>query len=535
MQKTRADQSQIRRRNAQRATRRIQEETEEEHIIEAMDLKRQPQHSVPLAMSEEIQANLRDHFKQQQKAQQEKAQQEQQRQKQQQSAKQRARAASAAVQRSAQSGNASSTGRAYSAGASAAAASSRYAGEGSHSRDADRVAATADPHIPRSRSHLNAPQAPKESHVLRNVLLVFFLVVVLVGTGVVYRGYTMLQSLNTYQVVAHSEPYELKEGATLATVVRDLASRDYPEPILKLWVKLNHGYYPMIQQGKYAIDGVKTLPQILSDMREGNVIKIKLPKLALIEGMTVTTVLRRLAARTDLVQSPYLESIFANAAEFIQRTLVTSESDQSLLQAIGGTHASLEGLLMPATYDYEPEHTVTIDLVGQALTKMATFMRERYIDRDQSIDQVLKSPYEVLILASIVERESSLESERNIIAGVFLNRLKRGIMLQTDPTVMYGVSPDFKGPLRRSQLRHDTPYNTYTRVGLPPTPIAMPSESAIMAVLHPAETNALFFVAKGPDPQDGHLFSATLREHNKAVAAYRKAVREYKAEQQEQQ
>ena len=527
MLKTRADQSQIRRRNAQRNTRRIQEETEEEHIIEAMDLKRQPPHSVPLAMSEEIQANLRDHFKQQQKAQQEKAQQEQQRQKQQQSAKQRARAASAASQHNAQSGNASSTGR--------AAASSRYASESSHSRDADRVAATADPHIPRSRSHLNAPQAPKESHVLRNVLLVFFLVVFLVGAGVGYRGYTMLQSLNTYKVMAHSEPYELKEGATLATVVRDLASRDYPEPILKLWVKLNHGYYPMIQQGKYAIDGVKTLPEILSDMREGNVIKIKLPKLALIEGMTVTTVLRRLAARTDLVQSPYLESIFANAAEFIQRTLVTSESDQSLLQAIGGTHASLEGLLMPATYDYEPEQTVTIELVGQALTKMATFMRDRYIDRDQSIDQVLKSPYEVLILASIVERESSLESERNIIAGVFLNRLKRGIMLQTDPTVMYGVSPDFKGPLRRSQLRHDTPYNTYTRVGLPPTPIAMPSESAIMAVLHPAETNALFFVAKGPDPQDGHLFSATLREHNQAVAAYRKAVREYKAEQQEQQ
>ena len=155
-------------------------------------------------------------------------------------------------------------------------------------------------------------------------------------------------------------------------------------------------------------------------------------------------------------------------------------------------------------------------------------MREQYLERDQSIDKVVSTPYQVLIMASLVERESSLEEERTLIAGVFLNRLRKGMMLQTDPAVMYGVSPDFRGPLLRSQLKRDTPYNTYTRAGLPPTPIAMPSESSIMAVLHPARTKALYFVAKGPDPDDGHVFSETLAQHNKAVREYRRAVRAYK-------
>ena len=137
-------------------------------------------------------------------------------------------------------------------------------------------------------------------------------------------------------------------------------------------------------------------------------------------------------------------------------------------------------------------------------------------------------------MASLVERESSLASERAQIAGVFLNRLRKGIKLQTDPAVMYGVSPDFRGPLLRSQLRRDTPYNTYTRAGLPPTPIAMPSVESIQAVLHPSSTKALYFVAKGPDPNDGHVFSETLNQHNKAVREYRRAVRAYKQNQQAQ-
>ena len=133
-----------------------------------------------------------------------------------------------------------------------------------------------------------------------------------------------------------------------------------------------------------------------------------------------------------------------------------------------------------------------------------------------------------MILASIIERESSIGAERNKIAAVFYNRLKRGMMLQTDPAVMYGVSPDFKGPLTRSQLRKDTPYNTYTRAGLTPTPISMPGAESIQAALHPEKSDALYFVAKSHDPKDGHIFSNSLQEHNKAVSQYRKKVKEYR-------
>lgn len=387
------------------------------------------------------------------------------------------------------------------------------------------------PHIPKSKKQIETPKPPRESHMVRNIILVLFLLIVLVCGGVSFRVYQDLQSVNTYKVAAREEPYELKEGATVATVVRDLASDKYHELVLKLWVKINHHYYPMIQQGPYAIDGNKTLSEILTDMREGNIVKIKLPTIPLIEGMTITTIVQRLGTHTDLVQSPALAAVVAQPQEFITVSL-TKDGDQSLLQAIGGTHESLEGLLMPATYDYKPQETESLALVRDALVNMATFMREHYISRDQSIDEVIKNPYHVLVLASIVERESAIESERGTIAGVFLNRLRQGIKLQTDPAVMYGVSPDFKGPLLRSQLRRDTPYNTYTRAGLPPTPIAMPSESAIMAVLHPEKTDALFFVARGPDPQQGHVFSSTLREHNRAVNEYRRAVRDYKNEQQ---
>ena len=134
-------------------------------------------------------------------------------------------------------------------------------------------------------------------------------------------------------------------------------------------------------------------------------------------------------------------------------------------------------------------------------------------------DLPLKTPYEALILASIVEKETGLAEERPAIAGVFVRRLQKNMRLQTDPTVIYGMGADFDGDIRFRDLRRDTPYNTYTRRGLPPTPIAMPGRAAIEAVLHPADGDALYFVAKG----DGsHQFSATLAEHNRAVDRYQR-------------
>lgn len=372
------------------------------------------------------------------------------------------------------------------------------------------------------------PQGKKQGMGILSKLLIVFLMLIAAAAGAAYWAYDQVTKVNSYQVAAMAEPYVLKEGATLNSVVRELAGKDFNPYILNAWVKINRFSYPVIQRGEYAVDGVKTLPQLLADMRDGNVIKVQLPTLSMIEGMNLSMIKRRLQAREDVAQDPELDLILNKPSEFIKVILVRSASDETLLQAIGGTHDSLEGLLMPATYEYEPGKTTSVQLVAKSLVKMAEYMRDRYIERNMEIDSIAPTPYHVLILASLVERESSIESELPLIAGVFVNRLKKGIRLQTDPAVMYGVSPDFRGPLRLSQLRKDTPYNTYTRAGLPPTPIAMPSAASIEAVLNPANTNALYFVARGPDPKEGHIFSATLQEHNRAVAQYRKAVKSYK-------
>lgn len=372
------------------------------------------------------------------------------------------------------------------------------------------------------------PQGKKQGMGILSKLLIVFVMLLAAAAGAAYWAYDQVTKVNSYQVAAMAEPYVLKEGATLNSVVRELAGKDFNPYILNAWVKINRFSYPVIQRGEYAVDGVKTLPQLLADMRDGNVIKVQLPTLSMIEGMNLSMIKRRIQAREDVAQDPELDLILNKPSEFIKVILVRSASDETLLQAIGGTHDSLEGLLMPATYEYEPGKTTSVQLVAKSLVKMAEYMRDRYIERNMEIDSIAPTPYHVLILASLVERESSIESELPLIAGVFVNRLKKGIRLQTDPAVMYGVSPDFRGPLRLSQLRKDTPYNTYTRAGLPPTPIAMPSAASIEAVLNPANTNALYFVARGPDPKEGHIFSATLQEHNRAVAQYRKAVKNYK-------
>jgi UPF0755 protein len=150
-----------------------------------------------------------------------------------------------------------------------------------------------------------------------------------------------------------------------------------------------------------------------------------------------------------------------------------------------------------------------------AFEKMDTLLRQEWQNREQ--DLPLKSMDEALVLASIVEKETGRAEERALIAGVFINRLRKGMRLQSDPTVIYGMGDRFDGNIRREDLLTDTAYNTYTRSGLPPTPIAMPGRDSLAAVLHPAKTPALYFVASG---EGRHVFSATLEEHNAAVAKY---------------
>jgi UPF0755 protein len=206
----------------------------------------------------------------------------------------------------------------------------------------------------------------------------------------------------------------------------------------------------------------------------------------------------------------------ALAAQPLLRHESAGMSDAELLQAIGAEEPHPEGLLFPDTYFFAP-HTSDIPL----LRRSYRLQREKLLDAwaARAPDLPYRTPYEALILASIVEKETGAAIERPQIAAVFINRLKRGMRLQTDPTVIYGLGERFDGNLRKVDLKTDTPYNTYTRGGLPPTPIAMPSEAAIRAALNPAETDALYFVSRG----DGtHVFSNTLDAHNRAVDRYQR-------------
>jgi UPF0755 protein len=189
-------------------------------------------------------------------------------------------------------------------------------------------------------------------------------------------------------------------------------------------------------------------------------------------------------------------------------------TDAQLLAALGSTEPHPEGLFAPDTYVFDAGSS-DLDILRQSYRAQQNRLAKAWQDR--AADLPLKSPYEALVLASIVEKETGQSAERGMIAGVFVNRLRIGMLLQTDPTVIYGLGEKFDGNLRKRDLTADTPYNTYTRAGLPPTPIALPGPASIEAALRPEQTRALYFVARGDGTSQ---FSETLAEHNRAVARY---------------
>jgi UPF0755 protein len=201
--------------------------------------------------------------------------------------------------------------------------------------------------------------------------------------------------------------------------------------------------------------------------------------------------------------------------EQIAQTLSVSTPEE-LAVALGLDYPNAEGWFFPDTYRF-PRGTTDVEVLRVAHELMQRKLAEAWATR--AADTTLADPYDALILASIVERESALASERPQVAGVFLRRLERNMRLQTDPTVIYGLGDEFDGNLTREHLATDTPYNTYVRKGLPPTPIALPGEGALHAAVHPDDGDTLYFVATGQD--DGsHVFTATLEEHNAAVQRY---------------
>ncbi len=272
------------------------------------------------------------------------------------------------------------------------------------------------------------------------------------------------------------------------------------------WRALGWQRKARIQAGEYAVEPGLTPTALLDRLARGQVIQYRI---TLVEGWTLRELRLALAADPVLVQT------------------LAAVPDDELMAAIGagdalegGEAARLpEGQFLPETYQFT-RGTTDAQLLLRAHRALREALETAWASR--APDLPLATPFQALVLASIVEKETGVPEERDQVAGVFVRRLKRGMRLQTDPTVIYGRGADVAGPLTRRHLDTDTPWNTYTRDGLPPTPIALPGRASIHATLHPDTGQALYFVAHG---SGGHVFSRTLDEHNRAVAEYRRRMR----------
>lgn len=258
------------------------------------------------------------------------------------------------------------------------------------------------------------------------------------------------------------------------------------------------GQAQSLRAGRYAVERGITLAHLLTKLQTGDVLR---ERLTVVEGIAFRELRALLSAQ------PELKATAANMPP------------AEMLKAIGASEEHPEGLFAPDTYVYDPG-TTDVDIYRQAYRAQTKLLQEAWNNR--SADLPYKNPYEALIMASIVEKETGQASERAMIAGVFVNRLKLGMLLQTDPSVIYGIGASFDGNLRKRDLTADGPYNTYTRAGLPPTPIALPGRASIEAALRPANTPALYFVSRGDGTSH---FSATLGEHNRAVDKYQRGVK----------
>lgn len=287
---------------------------------------------------------------------------------------------------------------------------------------------------------------------------------------------------------------EVPQGGNLGR----LASRLSRDNIISsrryfVWHARLSGKADHIKTGEYSLSSKMTPRDLLEALNQGKVIQYSI---TIVEGWTFSQ----------------LVDVLKQHPQIVKTTL--DKTQQEIMQALGLDGMHPEGRFLPDTYLF-PKNTTDVDFLRRAYTSMESVLNEAWENR--GIGLAVKTPYEALILASIVEKETGLASERGEIAGVFNRRLLKRMRLQTDPTVIYGMGEKFDGNIRRRDLKKDNPYNTYRRFGLPPTPIALPGREAITAVLHPKEGDTLYFVSRG----DGsHYFSSTLKEHNEAVIKY---------------
>jgi peptidoglycan lytic transglycosylase G len=251
-----------------------------------------------------------------------------------------------------------------------------------------------------------------------------------------------------------------------------------------------------VQAGRYRIEAGHTPLEILEQLVEGRVV---MEQVTVIEGWTFAQMRALLARLPDLRQT------------------IAGLDDAQIMAELGAPGVAAEGRFAPDTYAYAPEATSDMQILRMAYEAQTRNLQAAWESRQP--DLPLASADEALTLASIIEKETALAGERTRVAGVYVNRLRRGMRLQSDPTVIYGIRDHYDGNIHKRDLTTDTPYNTYTRSGLPPTPIALPGREAIIAAVNPEKTDALYFVAIG-DGSGGHYFSATYAEHTRALKRY---------------
>lgn len=324
------------------------------------------------------------------------------------------------------------------------------------------------------------------------IALSFVLAIVLAGGGA--AAYAWFWAQRAVDMNAERIQYVVEPGSGLRAIAQTMNQAGievHPDGFVGL--ARFSGLDKQLKAGAYEAQRGDSPQRLLERMANGEMVQARL---TLVEGWTYQRI------RQALRDTPSIKQTLQGV------------SDEDLLKRLGAEHAHPEGLFLPDTYVFVPG-TTDFDVLQQAYRAQQDALQHAWNERSPGLP--LDSPYEALILASIIEKETGVGEERARVSGVFVNRLRTGMLLQTDPTVIYGMGARYEGRIRKRDLQTDTPWNTYTRGGLPPTPIASPGRASLHAALHPEEHKYYYFVARGDGSSE---FSSNLREHNRAVSKY---------------
>jgi len=334
-------------------------------------------------------------------------------------------------------------------------------------------------------------------HIIGKGVPAIFAASIIILVVIFYYSSKIYSEMHKELALIEADSIVFSKGSTIRTLANQLIEKDLLDNknYFLIWGKLNR-QETRLQAGEYLLTPGLTLSGLLNDMVAGNVVQYNI---TLIEGFTFQQVLKIIQQNPEVTVE--LENL----------------SDEEIMKKLGHEGEHPEGRFYPDTYNISRGVSDT-ELLQRAYDAMQNILEQEWQQRDENLP--FKTPYEALIMASIVEKESAVAEERPLIAGLFVNRLRKRMRLQTDPTVIYGIE-NYDGNIRFRDLRKDTPYNTYTRYGLPPTPIALPGREAIHATLHPDKTEYLYFVAFG-DGSGRHVFSTNLKDHEKAVDQYQR-------------